>query len=84
MKKLVCGCFGTIYYATILKDGVMSGKDRIELTDDAIDAVFQHLISMDKFEKEKFAGYDILTKDKANEVRLCVYDKSKYELKPIK
>ena len=29
MKKLVCGCFGNIYYATILKDGIMSDKDRI-------------------------------------------------------
>jgi len=24
MKKLVCGCFGNIYYATILKNGIMS------------------------------------------------------------
>lgn len=84
MKKLVCGCFGTIYYATILKDGWMSDKDRVDLTDEAIDAVFQHIISMDRFEKEGFAGYDIPGKDKTNEVRLCVYDKSKYELKPIK
>lgn len=52
MKKIVCGCFGNIYYATILKDGLMSDVNRVDVTDDAIDAVFQHIISMDKFDRE--------------------------------
>ena len=59
MKKIVCGCFGNIYYATILKDGLMSDVNRVDVTDDAIDAVFQHIVSMDKFNKEGFAGYII-------------------------
>ena len=57
MKKIVCGCFGNIYYATILKDGLMSDVNRVDVTDDAIDAVLQHIILMDKFDKEGFAGY---------------------------
>ena len=44
MKKLVCGCFGNIYYATILKNGIMSDKDRVEVTDDALTSVLYHLI----------------------------------------
>lgn len=55
VKKIVCSCFGNIYYATILKDGLMSDVNRVDVTDDAIDAVLQHIISMDKFDKEGFA-----------------------------
>lgn len=81
MKKIVCGCFGNIYYATILKDGLMSDVNRVDITDDAIDAVFQHIISMDTFNKEGFAGYNIPKKKTDGSVCLCVFDKDKYELK---
>lgn len=82
MKKIVCGCFGNIYYATILKDGLMSDVNRVDVTDDAIDAVFQHIISMDKFDKEGFAGYNYNFSEKTGgDVCLCVFDKDKYELK---
>lgn len=80
MKKIVCGCFGNIYYATILKSGLMSDVNRVDVTDDAIDAVFQHIISMDKFDIEGFAGYNI-PKKTGGDVCLCVFDKDKYELK---
>lgn len=80
MKKLVCGCFGNIYYATILKNGIMSDRDRVEITDDAVNAVLQHIISMDKYDEEGFAGYNI-SKKSGGEVCLCVFDKDKYELK---
>ncbi len=72
-----------IYYATILKDGIMSTNGRVELTDEAIDAVFQHIISMEKFSKEGFSGYDI-PKKTGGKVCLCVFDKDKYELKKKK
>lgn len=52
MKKVVCGCFGTIYYATILKDGRMS-KDRIDITDDAINAVVDHIMQMSQYTANK-------------------------------
>ena len=79
MKKLVWGCFGNIYYATILKDGLMSDRGRIELTDDAINAVIDHLHSMKLYEKEGCSGYDIPKKD-GGEIRLRLYDADKYEL----
>ncbi len=42
-KKLVCGCFGTIYDAVLSKKpGVMTG-DRKDRTDECIDAVAQHM-----------------------------------------
>lgn len=81
MKKIVCSGLGTIYYATILKNGIMSGRDRVDVTDDAIDAVFQHIVSMDKFDTEGFAGYVIPKKKSEGEVCFCVFDKDKYELK---
>lgn len=80
MKKIVCGCFGNIYYATILKNGLMSDVNRVDVTDDAVDAVFQHIISMDKFDEEGAAGYTI-PKKTGGAVCLCVFDKDKCELK---
>ena len=82
MKKVVCGCFGTIYYAQILKNGLMSDTNREDITDDAISAVTQHIINMNGFSDKKFAGYDFEQKD-GSEIALCVYDKSKYKLVPI-
>ena len=81
MKKLVCGCFGNIYYATILSNGYMSDKGRVDVTDDAIDAVLQHLIAVgtETWREDSFAGYDITTKDD-KQLTLCVYDKTKYKL----
>lgn len=79
MKKLVCGCFGNIYYATILKDGLMSDRGRVEVTDDAINAVIDHLAAMDAYEKNSVSGYDIPKKD-GGEIRLRLYDAEKYEL----
>lgn len=79
MKKLVCGCFGNIYYATILKDGLMSDRGRVEVTDDAINAVIDHLAAMDTYEKNGVSGYDI-PKKSGGELRLRLYDADKYEL----
>lgn len=79
MKKLVCGCFGNIYYATILKDGLMSDRGRVEVTDDAVNAVIDHLAAMTRYEKEGVSGYDI-PKIHGGELRLRLYDADKYEL----
>ena len=53
MKKLVCGCFGTIYYATILKNGIMSDTNRVDVTDDAVNAVMTHLLVKEEYCKDK-------------------------------
>lgn len=83
MKKLVCGCFGTIYYANILKNGTMSDNGRIDMTDNAIDCVTNHLLCQKGFENKGCSGYDIPSKDRTKEIQLCLYDKSKYKLVKI-
>ena len=50
MKKIVCSNLGTIYYATILKSGLMSTKDRVDVTTDAINAVANYIGLMDDYE----------------------------------
>lgn len=79
MKKIVCGCFGTIYYAQILKNGLMSDSNRIDVTDDALLAVLDHIMAMDEYkERDGFSGYEYRIGEK--NVNLVVYDKSKYKL----
>ena len=80
MKKIVCGCFGTIYYAQILKDGIMSDTNREDVTDDALNAVIQHIMCMPEYEKnDGFSGYDYGKKD-GGKITIAVYDKDKYKL----
>lgn len=79
MKKLVCGCFGTIYYATILKNGIMSDTNRVDVTDDAVNAVMTHLLVKEEYCKDKLAGYKAKLKD-GSEVQLCLFDRSKYKI----
>lgn len=57
MKKLVCGTFGTIYYARIRKNGLMSYTNRVDVTDDAIKAVLIHLMSQTEYHKDGYFGY---------------------------
>ena len=80
MKKVVCGCFGTIYYAQILKNGLMSSDNRIDITDDALSAVLDHIMQMDGYkENDGFCGYDYKTINNGT-VCLAGFDKSKWKL----
>lgn len=80
MKKIVCGCFGTIYYAEILKNGLMSDRNRVDVTDDAINAVIQHIMTTTEYKKNNgFAGYDYNKKD-GGLIEIAVFDKDKYRL----
>ena len=79
MKKIVCGCFGNIYYAQILKNGLKSSSNRENVTDDALMAVLQHIMCMDEYnERGGYSGYEY--KIGGNNVNLVAYDKSKYKL----
>ena len=79
MKKIVCGAFGTIYYAQIFKNGLMSDKNRENVTDDALLAVLHHIMCMDEYrERDGFSGYEYKVGGK--HINLVAYDKSKYEL----
>lgn len=82
MKKLVCGCFGTIYYGKILKNGLMSSTDRVNVTDDAVAAVADHLMMQKEYADDKLAGYKFSTKD-GGHVKLVLFDSDKYEIKEI-
>ena len=50
------------------------------MTDDAIDAVLNHITLMEQYEQNGCAGYDV-DKHMGGSVCLCVFDKDKYELK---
>ena len=79
MKKIVCGAFGTIYYAQILKNGLMSVSNRENVTDDALLAVLQHIMCMDEYEeRDGFSGYEY--KVGGSHINLVAYDNSKYKL----
>lgn len=79
MKKIVCGIFGTIYYAKILKNGLISDTNRENVTDDALLAVLQHIMCMDEYKKrDGFSGYEYEVCGKR--INLVAYDKSKYKL----
>lgn len=80
MKKVVCGTFGTIYYATILKDGLM-GNDRKEITNDCIDAVIEHIAAVTDYDEEGCGGYDIKSKKDGKHVKLVLFNDDEFELK---
>ena len=65
MKKLVTTPLtNTIWWATVNeKNGTMNTDTRIDVTDNAIDAVIQHLTNMKDFIDKGFAGYEISKKD---------------------
>lgn len=79
MKKLVCGVFGTIYYASILKNGLMSDTNRVDVTDDAIQAVLMHLMAQTEYHKDGHFGYQY---GLASGEKACViaYDPKRYVL----
>ena len=79
MKKLVCGIFGTIYYATILKNGLMSDTNRVDVTDDAKQVVMLHLASQNSYKEDGLIQYEY-TNNKGEKFRLCGYDPTKYEV----
>ena len=81
MKRIVCGCFGTIYYAQILKSGLMSSNNRIDVTDDAIDSVLNHIMLTDCYTEKGYGGYEFNVGNVP--VRLTAYDSRKYKLVKI-
>lgn len=78
-KKIRCDKDGKIYYGTVLKNGSISEKDRIEITDDAISAVMMHLIQMEDFTKCGRAGYTIPSADTDGSVSLVLFATELYD-----
>lgn len=75
MKKLVTTPLSnTIWWATVNeKNGTMNTNTRVDVTDSAIDAVFQHLINLEGFKEKGFAGYEIPNKNSEDFVTMAVF-----------
>lgn len=74
MKKLVTTPLtNTIWWATVNEEkGIITGNKE-DVTDNAIDAVFQHLIGQDGFKEKGFAGYEIPKRDSEDYVTMAVF-----------
>ena len=74
MKKLVTTPLtNTIWWATVNEEkGIITGNKE-DVTDNAIDAVFQHLINMNSFSEKGFAGYEIPKKNSDETVSMAVF-----------
>ena len=79
MKKLVTTPLtNTIWWATVNEEkGIITG-DKNDVTDNAIDAVFQRLIRLDKFKETGFAGYEIPKKNSEDYVTMAVFKSDTY------
>ena len=75
MKKLVTTPLSnTIWWATVNeKSGTMNTSTRVDVTDNAVDAVFQHLINLEGFTENGFAGYEIPKKNSNEPVTMAVF-----------
>lgn len=74
MKKLVTTPLSnTIWWATVNEEKGMITGNKVDVTDNAIDAVFQHLMNMDGFSENGFAGYEIPKKNSEDTVMMAVF-----------
>lgn len=80
MKRLVTTPLSnTIWWATVYeKSGTMNTDTRIDVTDNAIDAVFEHMINLERFRNEGFGGYSIPKRNSDEKVNMAVYKTDKY------
>ncbi|RKI83828.1 hypothetical protein D7V90_08020 [bacterium 1xD42-87] len=74
MKKLVTTPLpNTIWWANVNEEkGIITG-DKKDVTDNAIDAVFQHLIGQEKFKETGFTGYQIPKKNSEEYITMAVF-----------
>lgn len=75
MKKLVnAPLSNTIYWATVNeKKGTMNPDTRIDVTDNALSVVFEHITNMKDFNEKGFAGYEYSKKNSDDYATLCVF-----------
>jgi hypothetical protein len=80
MKKLVnAPISNTIYWATVNeKNHTMNTDTRVDVTNNALDVVFEHITNMNGFDKNGFAGYEFPKKDSEDFATLCVYKSDKF------
>lgn len=79
MKKLVTTPFtNTIWWATVNEEKGLIAGNKENVTDNTIDAVFQHLIGLDGFSDKGFVGYEIPKRDSDEVATMCVFSKYTY------
>ena len=75
MKKLVTTPLtNTIWWATVNEEKGMITGNKIDVTDNAIEAVLHHLTGMDGFSDKGFAGYQFPKKNSDEVVTMCVFN----------
>lgn len=94
MKKLVTTPLSnTIWWATVNEEkGTINTNTRVDVTDNAVDAVLQHLMNMKGYTEKGFAGYSYKTKEDSevtiaafsSDTHVCVSKKLFEELKEYK
>lgn len=82
MKKLVnTPLSNTIWWATVNdKNNTMNTSTRVDVTDNAIDVIVQHIVGMKEYkERDGYSGYSF-TKKNGGTMTLCVIDEDKYKI----
>ena len=82
MKKLVnTPLSNTIWWATVNdKNNTMNTSTRVDVTDNVIDVVVQHIIGMKEYkERDGYSGYSF-SKKNGGTMTLCVIDEDKYRI----
>lgn len=76
MKKLVTTPItNTIWWATVNEEkGTMNTSTRVDVTENAILAVLEHLKNIDMTEKKGFSGYVYDKNDKNGTLTIAAYD----------
>ena len=85
MKKLVnTPLSNTIWWATVNdKNNTMNTSTRVDVTDNAIDVVVQHIVGMKEYkERDGYSGYSF-TKKNGGTMTLCVIDEDNYKIVKI-
>ena len=79
MKSIVCDTLGNIFYATLKKDGKISEKDRVNVTEASLKAVANHIMNLPPYMETGYCGYKFKTKD-GGEIILSVIDTAQYDV----
>ena len=67
-----------IYWATVNeKTHTMNTSSRIDVTDNAVDVVFEHITNMEGFDEKGWAGYEYPERNSENVATLCVFKSDK-------
>lgn len=79
-KEVKCGG-GRIYFGNILQSGKMSANNKFDITESALEAVLNHIMRMNGFAENGFAGYEY-KKTTDGTITLCLIDNDMVHIVP--